>query len=359
MGLDMRASITEGPTVGVDEFERFVFIVGAPRCGTTTLSRFLKDHPSISFPAVKEPHFFAQNDLRELTGEALTHRVEQDYLGRFFRPRPDSRVGADASVSYLYAPEQLEPILRLWPESRFVVALRDPLTMLPSLHRRLIYVGEETMPNFADAWAAVPDRAAGRKIPRQCKDARLFRYDEACRFGTYLERLFAVVGRDRCQVVIFDDLAADPAGTYERLAGFAGIEPQRGTDFAPHRSGKTVRIRWLQRMLKRPPDAIRDRLGGELYRKHIRDLENIHQRGPVQSILSVRKRLLQWNSVSVPAAPVPLALQKEIRQRFKDEIDHLGELLGRDLRHWLQPRSESSGLVMNGRSIGYRNAFSH
>src|SRR4249919_1224269 len=214
MRLDMPAGIADRPTVGVNEFDRFVFIVGAPRCGTTTLSRFLKDHPSISFPAVKEPHFFAQNDLRGLSDEELKLRVEHDYLQRFFRPGPDSRVGVDASVSYLYAPEQLEPILRLWPESRFVVALRDPLTMLPSLHRRLIYVGEETMPRFADAWAAVPDRAAGRRIPRQCQDARLFRYDEACCFGAYLERLFAVVGKERCSVVIFDDLAADAAGTY-------------------------------------------------------------------------------------------------------------------------------------------------
>src|SRR3954465_11527426 len=98
MGLDMRASITEGPTVGVDEFERFLFIVGAPRCGTTTLSRFLKDHPSIRFPAIKEPHFFAQNDLRGLSDEDLNQRVEREYLQRFFRSDFEGRIGADASV---------------------------------------------------------------------------------------------------------------------------------------------------------------------------------------------------------------------------------------------------------------------
>src|SRR5215203_1440614 len=97
--------------VCVGDFDRFLFIVGAPRCGTTTLAHFLKDHPSVGFPVVKEPHFFSQNDLRSLTDERLRCRVEGDYLRRFYASRPERRIGADASVTYLYTPEQLEPIL--------------------------------------------------------------------------------------------------------------------------------------------------------------------------------------------------------------------------------------------------------
>ena len=153
--------------LAVDDFDRFIFIVGAPRCGTTSLARFLKGHPAVAFPLIKEPHFFALNDLRQLSQGELKQRVEREYLQRFFRRDASRRVGVDASVTYLYAPEQLEPILRLWPDSRFVVSVRDPLAMLPSLHRQLIYVGLETIPTFAKAWAASADRAAGRRIPSQ------------------------------------------------------------------------------------------------------------------------------------------------------------------------------------------------
>src|SRR5262245_31757797 len=118
--------------VGISDFDQFVFIVGAPRCGTTTLFLFFKDHPSICAPLVKEPHFFAQHDLRGLAAGELNRRVEGQYLRRFFQEKNGQRIGLDASVTYLYSPEQLEPILKLWPNSRFVVALRDPLTMLPS-----------------------------------------------------------------------------------------------------------------------------------------------------------------------------------------------------------------------------------
>ena len=63
---------------------RFAFIVGAPRCGTTTLASFLKQHPEVCFSAVKEPHYFAQNDLSGLDDDLLRHHVDEEYLRRFF-----------------------------------------------------------------------------------------------------------------------------------------------------------------------------------------------------------------------------------------------------------------------------------
>ena len=147
----------------VGDLDRFVFIVGAPRCGTTTLAQFLKEHPEVSFPIIKEPHYFAQYDLRGLSDRQLRERVEEEYLGRFFKGDPSLRIAADASVTYLYTPEQLEPVLRLWPDSRFVIAIRNPLSMLPSLHSRLMYVGVETVGKFEDAWAAARGQLARRR----------------------------------------------------------------------------------------------------------------------------------------------------------------------------------------------------
>jgi hypothetical protein len=322
--------------VSVRDFDRFVYIVGAPRCGTTTLAQFLKDHPAVGFPAVKEPHFFSQNDLRGHSAQPLRNRVETDYLRRFYRREPGRRVGADASVTYFYAPEQLEPILRLWPNSRFVVALRNPLTMLPSLHQRLIYTGDETIPNFADAWAAVADRAAGRRIPRLCADPRWLRYDQAGRFATYLERLFAVVGRERCHVLLFDDLAADPRRQYQDLMDFLDLETQPITDVTPRRSSKRVRLRWLQRALKRPPASVREYLAGEQFRRRIRALDEESVRRAPNALLALRKRLLAWNRIDLPPEPLSPDLRKQVCQHHEGEIERLGTLLGRELSHWLR-----------------------
>jgi hypothetical protein len=326
------------------QFDRFAFVVGAPRCGTTAISRFLKRHPEIRFSAVKEPHFFAQHDLRGLSAEDLQRTVEEEYLGRFF-PGEDTgeRIGGDGSVSYLYAPEQMEPVLRLWPDSRFIVAVRDPLAMLPSLHRRLIYIGDETLRSFQDAWAATPERAAGRKIPKSCVDPRWLRYDEAGRLGTYVERLFATVGRERCLVVVFDDLITDPVGQGARIRDFVGLEAAEGIQIKQARSSSGIRSVRLQRLLKRPPKPLRNLLGSKHFVRRTADTPK-PDGAPPQSVMTLRKKLIAWNRVPASDAPVPLAVQQEIRSRLREEVDRLGKLIDRDLSHWLQPDSGNSKL---------------
>jgi hypothetical protein len=330
----------------IADFDRFAFVVGAPRCGTTTISRLLASHPQVDFSAVKEPHFFSQHDLRNLTGTQLRQRVEQDYLERFFDDPGSRRVGGDGSVSYLYTPEQMAPILRLWPQSRFIISLRDPMTMLPSLHERLIYIGDENLPRFEDAWTAAPERASGRRIPRSCVDPRWLRYDEAGRFGTYVERFFATVGRERCHVVLFDELTTDPAREFRRILDFLGLDEVEVMDIRPERAGQGVRSRWLQRALKRPPKAVRAYFAGEHYRRRVhKDPTRMNGKGgALEAVMAVRKRLLRWNSVAAPVREVPLRVQREIRRSFEGEVERLGVLIDRDLSHWLQPREGSNKL---------------
>jgi hypothetical protein len=320
------------------DIDRFAFIVGAPRCGTTSLAGFLKSHPDVCFPLVKEPHFFSQTDLRPVPTSQLRREVDEQYLARFY-PRRDGRImAADCSVSYLYAPEQLEPALRLWPDSRFVISLRDPMEMLPSLHQRLMVLGDETIGSFDEAWAATRDRASGKRIPRSCVEPRWLRYDEAGRFATYLERLFAAVGRERCLVLLFDDLVADPIAQYRRLVDFLALRRlEHGLDLTPKRTSQGVRHAWLQRLLKRPPRRMRKFLAGAHYRSRERKLSgDLADSRAVDLLFSARKRLLDWNRVPAPRRRPSLAVQKEIRARLKPQIRRLESIVGRDLSHWLQ-----------------------
>ena len=335
----------------VSDVEKFAFIVGAPRCGTTTMSRLLQAHPEIAFPFVKEPHFFSQHDLRGLSDPELKKRVEAEYLDHFVDPpAPGERGGADGSVSYLYASEQLEPVLKLWPESRFIVGVRDPMTLLPSLHKRLIYIGDENIMSFEDAWAATADRAAGRRIPRSCIDPRWLRYDEAGRYATYIEQLFAAVGRERCLVVVFDDLVANQREQFRRILDFIGVDSTHIPDVRPERESRGVRYPWIQRLLKRPPKALHPLIAAPEFRRRFmngggKHLANGANRNAVDKILSLRKRILRWNDAENPKKPIPPKVQQEIRVHYRDEVERLASLIGRDLGHWLQSREGSNKLA--------------
>jgi hypothetical protein len=108
-------------------------------------------------------------------------------------------------------------------------------------------------------------------------------------------------------------------------------------DFSARRAGKSVRSRWLQRLLKRPPMVVREYFAGEHYRRRICDLAEPAQAKAPGTVMSLRKRLLEWNRISSPLDPLPVALRDAICREFEHEVEQLGLLLGRDLTSWLRP----------------------
>jgi hypothetical protein len=319
----------------VSSQSRFAFIVGAPRCGTTTLASFLQQHPDVCFSVVKEPHFFTQHELSGLSPEELRRCVEENYLQRFFgHCSGEEKLRAEGSVTYLYAPGRMEPVLKLWPDAKFVIALRDPLAMLPSLHARLLVTGDETIREFPSAWAKIGERALGRSIPRSAIDPRWLRYDEAGKLGENVDRFMAAVGPERCHVVLFDDLSRKPRATYEELCRFLGIESWSGTDFKAQRINKTIRIGWLQRLLKRPPKPVRTALAGEKFRQREKEIGSTDG-WVLKAVFRVRKRLLDWNKVPAKREPLDPRVRQEIIDRLRDDVILLSKVIDRDLSHWL------------------------
>lgn len=73
------------------------FIVGAPKSGTTAMYKYLKQHPDIFMPEVKEIHFFG-TDLNS----PWFIRDKEKYLSSFSNAKGEKRIG-EASAWYLYS----------------------------------------------------------------------------------------------------------------------------------------------------------------------------------------------------------------------------------------------------------------
>src|SRR5262249_38309001 len=159
-----------------------VFLVGAPRCGTTSLALALSQHPQICFSEPKEPHFLAY-----LPEDFDLSRARTQYLQTFFRQDLLSRDWlAEGSPSYLYAPHAIRVMERMFPAARFLVMVRNPLDMLPSYHARLLFTMDEDAAAFEIAWRLQSSRADGRFIPSRCRDPRLLQYAEIGCLGARL-----------------------------------------------------------------------------------------------------------------------------------------------------------------------------
>ncbi|MDT8407649.1 MAG: hypothetical protein RQ715_10405, partial [Methylococcales bacterium] len=166
--------------------EDFVCVAGAPRCGTSALASYLADHPDIGFASVKEPHFFTLN--QDLSDCDLRELVKNEYVPRYFgQYSGQERCWGEGSVSMLYQPRAARQLLKVWPKAKFIIAVRDPMVMLPSLHERSLYQGDEDVRDFSRAWRLIPERIQGKKVPKGTLDPRILRYDEVGRLGHYLE----------------------------------------------------------------------------------------------------------------------------------------------------------------------------
>jgi len=305
-----------------DRFPDF-FLVGAPRCGTTALSRYLSRNPQICFSRPKEPHYFAKTDYIPDADE-----LRRDYLDRCFSHCTQAHKAlGEGSVSYLYGPGVIERILHFNPQAKFIVQVRNPLKMLPSYHLRMQFLLQEDQADFAAAWGLQDARMRGESLPKRCLDPRLLNYTEVAKFGAQIERLFKLAGREQTHVIVFEDFANDTAGVYKQTLEFLGVDDDGQTEFERRFESQMYRYRWLQNLLFVPATSngkIADTLQ-QRFRKYNPD-------GTKK--MSFIKRLTKMNKV--PKSPEPLTpqLAETLRETLRADVQHLSRLLDRDLSHW-------------------------
>ena len=302
------------------------FVVGAPRCGTTALCRYLARNPQVCFSRPKEPHYFSRLDHDPTEDE-----LRQNYLERSFGHfQPTHRAMGEGSVSYLYLPGVLERINRLNPDARFVVLVRNPLDMLPSYHLRMRFLLQEDQEDFQKAWELQEPRLLrGENIPKRCLDPRLLYYSQAAKFGIQIERLFQVAGRDRSRVIVFDDFKTDPLGTYKNLLQFIGVDYDGQTEFERRYESQIYRYAWLQQLLFIP--ATKGGKVGETLQQRARKYNEDGTRKP-----GLVKRITKLNKRPMPPEPLTPVMADIVRETLRDDVSHLSGLLGRDLTHWLE-----------------------
>jgi len=124
------------------------FIVGVAKAGTTSLSEWLKQHPQIYIPAIKEPHYFASDLVDPIVRNVV--RTKEDYLALFAKAR-NYKARGEASTSYFTHWKQVpERIKATIPDARIIILLRDPIERAYSSYLMLVRQGYENLP-FVEA----------------------------------------------------------------------------------------------------------------------------------------------------------------------------------------------------------------
>ena len=277
---------------------RFV-VCGVPRCGTTSLYRYLEQHPQVDVGRLKESNFLSWPGP-EVAGRAMPWVkfpvTSFEEYQRLFRG-PAGAVPVDVSPSCFHSPASIERIRTFVPDAGLLVLLRDPV---------------------ARAYSAYLNRLRKRYETRDPEEV-LVPGDRAVDNGFYAGRLEAFLdafGRERLRVWLFDDLSRQPGPTMAEILGHLGVDPTVPLDLGTAHNRRTVhRTPRQQRLVPRPDH------GWRLARKVPRPLWRAASR--------------VWDLTQTAPPPLPEAVERRLRELYADDVRRVGELIGRDLGAWL------------------------
>lgn len=285
------------------------FIMGAPKCGTTSMDEWLRAHPRI-YMAEKECHYFNTSHKNRAT-------TDLDDYHRLFAAATDAHLSVgETSVRYLYCTEAVTNILNYNPSAQFIVMLRNPVDMVYSWHNQVYLSGLEPVKDFETAWHLQEKREAGEQVPKRCREIKMLYYGKVCRLGQQLQRLYAQVSPNRVHLIFFDDLQENPRRAYLAVLDFLGLPDDNQQKFKLHNPAKTYRIHCLKNL----PLVL----------------------GKLKTKLGVRKGFgiltyLTAKNIRVKQrAPLSPQMRRILTQYFKDDIDLLSRLSGRNLNHWAE-----------------------
>ncbi len=336
---DGSRSTVVGPDLRVPDF----FIVGHAKCGTTALHETLRRHPQIDMPA-KEPRFFAfkEIDMRAggidvRAGQSIAAssparhspqmpgkrpRTLDGYLALFAGARPEQRIG-EASPAYLRSPLAAGRIAAVCPDARIIAILREPASFLRSYHLQSLRGYNETEKDFRKALALEEQRRAGRRIPRMSRTPEDLLYSDHVRYVTQLRRYHALFPPEQVMVLIYEDFRADNEAVVRTVLRFLDVDDTLPIEAVQTRPSRDLRFRRLHRLVNLRRIALRNLTVASALSQTVNALTPGRLRGTVRT---------RWRGVAYGDPPPPdEELMRELRRRFKPEVQALSDYLGRDL----------------------------
>jgi len=208
-------------------------IIGAQRCGTTSLYRYLDQHPQVIGAAPsKGVHYFDMNHERSLRW----YRAHFPTTRR--RQRAGRAVTGEASPYYVFHPHGPDRVRAAVPNARLILMLRDPVIRAFSQYQQEYARGFEDAGTFEEALDLEQGRLAGereRMLADPEYDSRGLQHHAYAARGEYASQLEAWRERfapEQIHVIVAEEFFADPASAYGRVLEFLGLDmPPRPPQF--------------------------------------------------------------------------------------------------------------------------------
>ncbi len=286
-------------------------IIGAQKCGTTSLHDYLGQHPEIYMPERKDLPIFV---------DAGSNEVREQDFDYFYRDLGEERLIGGSFVHLLYHPDSPARVRDYNPDMRLIAVLRNPIERAYSAYWFARREGYETESSFESALAQEAKRAAGT-----IRDRNELTYLGHGRYFEQLSRYVALFDRSQIHVCLAEDLRAEPHSSVLEVLRWLGLDPEASTiDTTNEQNGAAMpRSRLLQRGLIVPPEPV-----GRVYRHLVpRPIRYRVDRSIIAPLRALNQRPFRY-------PPMDGKTREKLATTFAPLNAQLAELIGRDLSHW-------------------------
>jgi sulfotransferase family protein len=197
-----------------------LFVLGAGKCGTTSLHHILSQFPDVQVTTPKEPSFFCSYFNVVSNPIEYFNLFDQSYTWR-----------CDCSHVYFSNPETAPVISSLFPEARFILIFRDPAQRAYSLYnfmRRHVHADGQPLEQATTFLEALRDEEHRIRDPEFFDNCRQyywnFLYTESSRYDIQLKRYMDLYDRDRFHFLSLAELSHEPEKSIRKIAAFLQMD---------------------------------------------------------------------------------------------------------------------------------------
>jgi hypothetical protein len=288
-----------------------LFIVGAPKCGTTSLHFYLNQHPDIFLCEPKEPNYYNTDLIR-------ANRISsEDYFG-LFKDAKTKYIG-EATPLYLMSKDAPLKIKKACPNAKIILCIRKPVDLLFSAYFQNKYNLIEEASTFEEALEDQENRKKTLKNTKTGEPIDRLIYSRFVDFTAQISLYFEVFGRDNVYVIIFDDLKKKTELEVRKVLRFLNVDEQAEINFLIQNAYKINKSQVAAKLIHSPPSALR---------KIVRLIL------PKSITNRIYKTLKQLNTEKKKKSAIKPETKNTLTKEYLPEVERLEKLLKVDLSHW-------------------------
>lgn len=299
-------------------------IVGSAKCGTTSVSEYMKEHPDICMPEIKDLRLkFLDYPIDKVAKYYYANIIEtvDDYF-ELFAGCPDEKVIGETNIHYIYLHEKSIPFIKKYHgDPKIIIMLRNPIKRAYSSYTMMKRDMREKLP-FYEALQEEDKRIdEGSVLIWHYKNLGLF-YEQV---KAYKDNFSNV------RVIILDDLAKDPEGTMKELFEFVEVDPGFVPDLSKrHNISGVPKNKALQQFY-----VFANFVKQTVYPARVRESKGIKKASSIvpDSIKELPQKIYRKNLEK--DGDIDEKSLKYLRSFFHDDVKKLSTLLDRDLMPWL------------------------